>query len=97
MQGKFEFCEMIPKATHYTRWLIGRDIDDLMEVERQIRHRKSIGLVVEDGSKAIGYLVYLTYADHLEIDRLAVNMWHQRDGAGSALIDRLKLKLASGD
>lgn len=94
----------------HVRWMIRRDLADVLEIERRsfarpcgedvfrdrLRRRNVIGMVAERGEWVVGYMVYELHRDRIELARLAVADDRRREGAGRAMIDKLKGKLRPG-
>lgn len=95
-------------ATHYIRWMIHRDVDAVMEIERhsfcdpwtmdelicQFRNRNCIGMIIESHGDTVGYMVYELHRDRLEILRMAVHQDHRLEKFGSKMLEKLKSKLS---
>jgi len=91
----------------HIRWMIRRDYDEVLAIENalfefpwtekefvdELRKRNSIGMVADDGD-VLGYVVYRLASREIEIVNLAVHPERQRQGVGTALVDRLKQKLS---
>lgn len=89
------------------RWMLKRDVDEVLRIEAlatrdplsrkdlmdHLRQRNCIGMVVDNGHEAVGYMVYLLHKSSLVLIRLAVHPDWQRSGVATQMIDRLKLKL----
>jgi [ribosomal protein S18]-alanine N-acetyltransferase len=94
-------------ATHYIRWMIRRDVDEVLEIEKhsfcdpwtrdelicKVGHSNCIGMVIEIKDKTVGYMIYELHSKHLEILRLAVHEDHRFEKFGTKLIEKLKTKL----
>jgi ribosomal-protein-alanine N-acetyltransferase len=93
------------------RWLIRRDMDRVMEIERRsfrdqwaeeeyitvLRERNCIGTVLDPCSieDLYGFMIYELDKSRLKILRIAVHPELQRTGCGHQMIQRLKDKLDS--
>lgn len=89
------------------RWLIRRDMDEVMEIEKRsfdhpwseeefmcaLRERNTIGAVIEDNTQIIGYMIYELHKGKLELLNLAVKPIERRNGYGRQMIERLIAKL----
>jgi len=95
-------------ATQYNiRWLIRRDMDEVLYIERgtfdqwsepdilaQCKKRNCIGVVAESSDGPIdGWMVYELHRNHIKLIRIAVCTRDRRCGIGTRLIERLKDKL----
>lgn len=90
------------------RWLIRRDMREVLEIERQcfahpwgdeeflccLRQRNCIGMAVEAGHDVIGFMIYELHKSRLHVLKLAVHPGHQRSGVGVAMVQRLVDKLS---
>lgn len=91
------------------RWMIKRDLDDVVAIERQsfthpmtkneikdiLKERNSIGMVVEDEAGVVlGWMCYKLDHDQLWLEHIVVHPLYVRHGIGSAMIDKLKSKLS---
>lgn len=90
----------------HTRWFIRRDISEIVEIERELgyepwndsdiiaftRERSSIGVIIEDAGKIVGYIFYYVDPKCIDIVRFGVRKDFSRMRAGTELIDRLKRK-----
>lgn len=105
---------MTTKTKVKIRWLIRRDMPEVLEIERScfeyawteddflccLRHRNedgesdTIGLVAEHDHTIVGFMIYEFHKMKLRIINFAVAPVEQRRGIGTAMIDRLKGKLA---
>ena len=93
--------------TYNVRWLIRRDMAEVMAIENQLlggwsekkitqalRERNCIGVVAEASDGPIdGYMIYNLMPDHIAILRVAVNPRDQRCGIGRQLLQRVKDRL----
>ncbi len=89
------------------RWLIRRDMDEVMEIEKRsfdhpwseeeflccLRERNTLGAVIEDNTQVIGYMIYELHKGKLELLNLAVKPIERRCGYGRQMIQRLIDKL----
>lgn len=98
-----------PTRVH-VRWMIRRDLPDVLDAEllsfghrawgeedvlATLREKNVIGQVAEGpGDALLGHLVYRLHKHCLEVVRLAVHPDWRGAGAGSALLSKLKSKLA---
>jgi ribosomal-protein-alanine N-acetyltransferase len=91
------------------RWLIRRDLAEVLEIERLcfqvpwleehflevlLRERNVIGMVATRGEQIDGFMVYELHNRSLEILNFAVLPSRQRQGVGAAMVNRLKDKLS---
>lgn len=95
--------------TYHVRWANRRDLWEMVSVERAsfhypwseteivdaLRQRNTIGMVAEaDRSCVVGHMIYEMHSDHIELMTLAVYPEFRRDGAGTALVEKLKTKIS---
>jgi len=91
------------------RWLIRRDMDEILEIERTafcvpwtesdflecLRAQRVIGTIIEDESNQIaGYLLYELRDRSFHLIRLAIARSWRRNGLGTALIAKIRGKLS---
>ena len=90
------------------RWLIRRDMDDVLAIERAsfefpwveeeflccLRQRDCIGVVAKLDHKIVGFMLYELHPSMLRIVNFAVAPDMRRQGIGTAMVDRLKEKLS---
>lgn len=99
-----------PKVRPHVCWMIRRDMPDVMAIEqashafpwseerivKTLRGRNAIGMVAVIGECAQGFMIYELNRTCITLLDLAVEpAWRQR-GIGTALINKLKDKLARG-
>lgn len=102
----FEGSVVTPR--NHVRWMIRRDMFDIMGIEAQLAHpwtdeqfleqlrqRNVIGSVVERGERIIGYFIYKLEKTSLQIVRCAVDPQFRRQGVFSCMIGKLKSKLST--
>jgi ribosomal-protein-alanine N-acetyltransferase len=65
--------------------------DDLLKCLKQ---RNCIGMIAENDSQVVGFMVYELHANRLHLLRIAVDPDHRRTGIGSEIINRLVGKLS---
>lgn len=96
------------RASDGLRWLIRRDMDEVMEIERTsfsipwseedvlccLRQQNCIGTVLEIDRKVVGFMIYELHKDQLRILNMAVSPNCRRVGYGHQMIQRLIDKLA---
>ena len=92
----------------HIRWLIRRDMAEVLDIEdqsfefpwteedfmRSLRGRNTIGMVVEYEERIIGYMIYELHKTRINIVNFAVHPSHRRQGIGTAMVDKLKGKLS---
>ena len=92
----------------YIRWMVRSDLDSVVAIEKDLydypwsqqeflialRQRNCIGMVAERNEEVVGYMVYELHKTRIELLNFAVRPRSQRLGVGSALIEKLKSKLA---
>ena len=85
------------------RWLIRRDMPEIMDIERQcfehpwteevfvsyLKQRNIIGMVAERQEQVVGFMIYELLKSRLHIVNFAVATWVRRQGVGSQLIEKL--------
>ena len=78
----------------YVRWLIKRDMPEVLRIEQQsfehawtekdflscLRHRNVIGMVAEQGEKVVGFMIYELHKAKLHVVKLGVAPEHRRQG-----------------
>lgn len=98
------------KDTHHIRWLIRRDMPEVLAIEnvsfefpwseedfvRCLRQRNCIGQVVESAGSGeiMAYTIYELHRNRLHLLNFAVHPKYRKSGIGRALIDKLKGKLS---
>lgn len=90
------------------RWLLRRDIDEILEIEKScfpnpwcendfvlcLRKETCIGVVLEDLSKnMVGYSVYEFNQNSIDVLNFAINPHQQKKGYGSHMLNSLKNRL----
>lgn len=99
---------MKTKANIQTRWLLRRDLPEILDIERHsfeyvwdeddflcvLRKRNAIGFVAEVHGEVAGFIIYELHDNQLRILNLAVHQGHRRQGVAAALVKRLKDKLS---
>jgi ribosomal-protein-alanine N-acetyltransferase len=92
----------------YIRWMVRRDLSSVVAIEKDVfdypwseqefliaaRQRNCIGMVAERNEEVVGYMVYELHKTRIELLNFAVRPRSQRLGIGSAMIEKLKSKLA---
>lgn len=90
------------------RWLIRRDMPEVLSIERLcfeypwsdedfmvcLRHRNCIGMVADNGTEVMGFMVYELHKSRLHILNFAVGPRWQRQGVGRVMAERLIDKLS---
>jgi ribosomal-protein-alanine N-acetyltransferase len=90
------------------RWMVRSDLDSVVAIEKDVfdypwsqqeflialRQRNCIGMVAERNDEVVGYMVYELHKTRIELLNFAVRSRSQRLGVGSAMIEKLKSKLA---
>jgi ribosomal-protein-alanine N-acetyltransferase len=99
---------VIQMTQRYVRWMIRRDLDSVMAIEKEAfgRHawtqeefrialsqRSCIGMVAERNEEVVGYMVYELHKHSIELLNFAVRGRSQRLGVGTAMIEKIKSKL----
>ncbi len=89
------------------RWLIRRDMDEILNIERQsfgrpwsedgflsaLRQRNCIGTVAELDHRIVGFMIYELHKSMLRILNFAVAPEARRNGVGRQMVQRLVDKL----
>ena len=90
------------------RWMIKRDTPEVLDIEAEgfgsdamsekelvnlLRMRNAIGMVIEDDNEIVGYMIYMLEKTSIRLERIAVK--YEREGIGTALIERLKRKIGN--
>lgn len=89
------------------RWLIRRDMDEVMEIEKlsfkypwkeeeficSLRERNVIGCVAEVDRKVVGFMLYELHKKELRVLTFAMHPVHRNRGVGSQMVQRLIDKL----
>jgi len=92
----------------HIRWMIRRDMPDVLGTEetsfefpwteedflRCLRQRNCIGMVIEQGEKVIGFMIYELHKQRLNILNFAVHPDFRRMGLGSLMVGKLIGKLS---
>jgi [ribosomal protein S18]-alanine N-acetyltransferase len=101
--------ERQPKNKAVLRWMVRRDMDEVLAIERLgfgkdswtdddftkcLRERNNIGLVAEYGEQVVGFIVYSLHKTKLDILNVAVHPDFQRQGVGRQLLQKLQGKLS---
>jgi ribosomal-protein-alanine N-acetyltransferase len=98
----------IQMSQTYVRWMIRSDLDSVVAIEKDVYdypwsqqeflialgQRNCIGMVAERNEEVVGYTVYELHKTRIELLNFAVRARSQRLGVGSAMIEKLKSKLA---
>lgn len=94
---------------YHVRWAIRSDLWEMVAIERAsfsdpmdegelvdcLRQRNMIGMVcVADEAFTVGHMIYEIHRDHIALVTMAVYPEFRRDGAGTAMIAKLKTKLS---
>ncbi len=89
------------------RWLIRRDMPEVLEIERQsfefawadddfldaLRQRNCIGMVAERDDKIVGFMIYDLSKTQLHVLNFAVAPKSRRSRVGTEMLNKLKAKL----
>jgi len=94
----------------HIRWLIRHDMEEVLAIELEafgelgwneqdflsmLRQRITIGMVVDIEDHVRGYMIYDLAKAELVVHNFVVQKCCQREGIGSAMVDKLKSKLSS--
>ena len=96
------------KVEVYIRWMIRRDIPEVMDIENHsfqfawteddflccLRQRKCIGMVAERHERIVGFMIYELLKHQLHVLSFAVAPWVRRKSVGSQMVDKLIHKLS---
>jgi len=99
----------IEKLRVHRRWMIRRDMAEVMEIESQsfehpwteeefvkcLRQRNSIGRVAEHDERIVGFWIYELHASRIQLINLAVHPDFRRRGIGRQMTEELIGKLSS--
>lgn len=99
---------IIQMTQTYVRWMIRRDLDSVVSIEKDVfdypwskqefrialQQSNCSGMVAERNNEVVGYMVYELHRDRIELLNFAVRARSQRLGVGSAMVEKLKSKLA---
>lgn len=94
----------------HMRRMIARDLRDVLAIEHAssadpwsqddlllvLRERRNIGMVSETPERVVGYMVYETCEDRLNVFKFAVAPEHRRRGVGTQMVAKLAGKLGYG-
>jgi ribosomal-protein-alanine N-acetyltransferase len=100
---------MAQQTKVHIRWLIRRDMDDVLRIEQQcfpfpwfendfivaLRHKNCIGMVAESDGEVVAYMVYQLFKSRIDILNFAVAPEFSRRGVGRQMAEKLIGKLAS--
>ena len=98
-----------PKTNVHIRWMIRRDMEEVLKIEREsfefpwseddfvrcLRQRNCIGMVAEHGEHVVGFMIYELHKNRLHILNFAVADGTRRTGVGTQMVDKLINKLSS--
>jgi [ribosomal protein S18]-alanine N-acetyltransferase len=101
--------EQKPQLRVHIRWMIRRDMPDVLEIERHsfefpwfeddfircLRQRNCIGMVAEHAERVVGFMIYELHKTRLHVLNFAVAADVRRRGVGRQMIDKLVGKLSS--
>jgi [ribosomal protein S18]-alanine N-acetyltransferase len=93
----------------HTRWMIRRDMADVLEIERAnfefpwvdedfircLRQRNCIGMVAEYEDRVVGFMIYELHKTRIHVLNFAVAPAYQRRGVGSQMVAKLIGKLSA--
>ena len=98
-----------PIVPVHIRWMIRRDMPEILGIEEasfefpwleedffeSLRQRNCIGMIGEYSDKVAGFMVYELCEDRINLLNLAVSPEYKRQGVGTQMLDKLKLKLSN--
>jgi ribosomal-protein-alanine N-acetyltransferase len=88
----------------HIRWIVSRDLPEVLAIDQEwtefnfrenLRQVNCAGMVAEVGAQVVGFVLYLLREKEIFIVRLKVHGEWQRKKVGTAIIEKLKLKLSS--
>lgn len=108
MFNKTKRIEKKRAITVHIRWLIRRDMNEVMRIEKHcfefrwieqdfircLRQRNCIGMVAEYNDRVVGYMIYELHRDQLGVLNFAVHPKAFGRGVGRQMVDKLKSKLS---
>ena len=97
-----------PQVKIDVRWMVRKDLRDVEAIEaasnadpwgserivRFLRSKARIGMVAEIDRQVVGYMLYGVAEDCIKVPRIAVAPSARRCGVASAMVEKLKDKLA---
>lgn len=96
------------EASTHVRWMIRRDMTEVLEIERQsfgqlgwteegfigvLKARNCIGMIAEHKERIVGYMIYEFMKSHFHLRNFAVDPATRRMGVGALMIEKLIKKL----
>jgi ribosomal-protein-alanine N-acetyltransferase len=98
-----------PQLRVHIRWMIRRDMPEVLEIERAsfefpwfeeefircLRQRNCIGMVAEHAERVVGFMIYELHKTRLHILNFSVAADVRRRGVGRQMIEKLLGKLSS--
>lgn len=87
----------------HVRWIVTRDLHEVLAIDQEwtevnfrenLRQQNCVGMVAETDNQVVGFVVYLLREKEVFIARLKVHSEWRRKKVGTAIIDKLKLKLS---
>ena len=98
---------MEEKLNVHVRWMIRRDLSNMLRIERQcfespwtgddfircLRLNHCIGMVAEHGYQMAGFMLYELHRNRLNLVNFAVAKRYQRRGVGTAMMRKLDMKI----
>lgn len=97
----------IIKKDLHVRWMIRRDMQEVLAIEQEsfefpwfeeefvhcLRQKNTIGMITENDTSILGFMIYELHKDNLELLNFAVCKSHRRTGIGKTMINKLISKL----
>jgi ribosomal-protein-alanine N-acetyltransferase len=97
-----------PAISVQVRWMIRRDMADVLKIEHAsfeyhwteadflhcLRQRNCIGMVAEQGSRVVGFMIYELFQNRLHVLNFAVADDVRHTGVGSQMVEKLVGKLS---
>ena len=90
------------------RWLIKSDMPEVLKIERgcfqhpwsqeefekYLKKRNCIGMIADYDGEIVGFMIYELFKNHIYLHNFAVDSKYHKQQIGTAMMDRLKEKLA---
>jgi len=97
-----------PAVNVQIRWMIRRDMAEVIQIERSsfeyhwteadflhcLRQRNCIGMVAEQGSRVLGFMIYELFKNRLHVLNFAVTPDARHTGIGTQMVEKLVSKLS---
>ncbi|MDB5387382.1 MAG: ribosomal-protein-alanine N-acetyltransferase [Planctomycetaceae bacterium] len=97
-----------PAVNVQIRWMIRRDMAEVIQIEQAsfeyhwteadflhcLRQRNCIGMVAEQGSRVVGFMIYELFKNRLHVLNFAVAADVRHTGVGNQMVEKLVTKLS---